>query len=42
MNNKPNLITLDYFMNVEDIEGLADSNHFRFILAYLQTVNRFL
>jgi hypothetical protein len=30
VNNKPNLITLDYYMNVEDIEGLADSNHFRY------------
>jgi len=38
VNNKPNLITLDYFMNVE--EKYADSNHFR-LSYYPHTLNSF-
>merc|ERR1711910_42713 len=38
VNNKPNLITLDYFMNVD--EEYADSNQFR-LSYYPHTLNGF-
>lgn len=40
VSNKPNLITLDYYMDVEDIPGLEDSNHFR-LSYYPHTLNGF-
>ena len=32
MNNRPNLITLDYYMAVENIEEFSDCDHFRLVV----------
>jgi len=40
VNQRPNLITLDYFMNVEDVEEKTDDTHFR-LSYYPHTVREF-